>query len=509
MNILRAERGYWRSMYERAKAREDQLKDTIQELEAKLTLREHQLFGRKTEQGTGTDTSSCPDLPPSRKRGQQRGKPGHGRRRQTQLPVKEEFHELPSEEQCCPHCGLPYAPFPGTEDSEVVEVEVKAHVRRIRRRRYQPTCACPDLPVILTAPGPAKLIPKGAYGDSVWIQVFLDKFLWYRPTCRLLASFRLLGLEISQGTITDGLKRLAPLFEVVYHALLRHNQQEKHLHADETRWLVFEEVQGKVGYRWYVWVFKSPSTVVYILDPSRSSTVPKTHLKDARDTILSVDRYSAYKSLAKEQDGSVVLAYCWAHVRRDFLSLAKTRPDQDVWAMDWVKHIDALYHMNNHRVEMREDPKACAEADTQLREAVTRMKQQLQEQLGDKQLLAVRRKVLTSLNNHWDGLLIFVDHPEVPMDNNAAERALRGPVVGRKNFYGSGACWSGQLAVMAFSVFQTLRLWNINQHTWLARFLRACAQNGGKPLKDISMFLPWNMNAETLESYCRAPPSDT
>lgn len=364
-SILRNESSYWRSMHERAKVREEQLKAEIKQLEAKIKLREHQLFGRKTEQGTGVRDQHSPEAPASRKRGQQRGRPGHGRRRHTQLPVKEEFHELPLEEQRCPQCGLAYAPFAGTEDSELVEVHVKAYVRRIRRRRYTPTCCCVELPVIITAAGPAKLIPKGAYGDSVWIQVLLDKFLFYRPTYRLLESFRLLGLEISQGTITGGLKRLASLFEPVYQAILEHNRPEKHLHADETRWLVFEEVQGKVGYRWYVWVFKSASSVAYILDKSRSSSVPKTHLKDARETILSVDRYSAYKSLAKEKDGSVVLAYCWSHVRRDFLDLARTRPNQEAWAMDWVTQIDMVYHINNHRVEVLEDPIAFAEADTQ------------------------------------------------------------------------------------------------------------------------------------------------
>ena len=136
------------------------------------------------------------------------------------------------------------------------------------------------------------------------------------------------------------------------------------------------------------------------------------------------------------------------------------------------------------------------------------MEKQLDEQLEDKHLLTVRRKVLTSLKEHWEGLLIFVEHPEVPMDNNAAERALRGPVVGRKNFYGSGACWSGQLAVMAFSVFQTMLLWQVNPKTWLERFFRACAQNGGKPLGNVSVFLPWNMSAEELELYRRAPPPD-
>ena len=77
-------------------------------------------------------------------------------------------------------------------------------------------------------------------------------------------------------------------------------------------------------------------------------------------------------------------------------------------------------------------------------------------------------------------MTVFVEHPEVPMDNNTAERVQRGPVVGRKNYYGSGAVWAGELAAMLFSVFQTLCLWDINPRVWLAAYLQACAKAGGE-----------------------------
>ena len=83
-----------------------------------------------------------------------------------------------------------------------------------------------------------------------------------------------------------------------------------------------------------------------------------------------------------------------------------------------------------------------------------------------------RRKVLESLGHHWTGLTVFVEHPEVPMDNNTAERSERGPVVGRKNYYGSGAEWSGRLAAMTFTLFQTLRLWGLNPRLWLTAYWR-------------------------------------
>ena len=111
------------------------------------------------------------------------------------------------------------------------------------------------------------------------------------------------------------------------------------------------------------------------------------------------------------------------------------------------------------------------------------------------------RKVLESLGNHWTGLTVFVEHPEVPMDNNTAERSERGPVVGRKNYYGSGSLWSGRLAAMMFSLFQTLCLWGLNPRLWLTAYLEACAQAGGRAVEDVDRFLPWNLSPEQRRAW--------
>ena len=103
--------------------------------------------------------------------------------------------------------------------------------------------------------------------------------------------------------------------------------------------------------------------------------------------------------------------------------------------------------------------------------------------VGSADLHPAPRKVLESLGNHWTGLTVFVEHPEVPMDNNTAERSERGPVVGRKNYYGSGSLWSGRLAAMMFSLFQTLCLWGLNPRLWLTAYLEACAQAGGRAVR--------------------------
>ena len=132
-----------------------------------------------------------------------------------------------------------------------MEVEVRAHRRIVRRHRYRPTCDCGAHPGIVTAPPAPRVIPKSILGVTVWVTLLLDKYLFYRPTYRLLADLQTHGLDLSLGTVTDGLHRLLPLFEPVYEALAAHSRRQPLWHADETRWLVFATVEGKVGFRWY------------------------------------------------------------------------------------------------------------------------------------------------------------------------------------------------------------------------------------------------------------------
>jgi transposase len=105
---------------------------------------------------------------------------------------------------------------------------------------------------------------------------------------------------------------------------------------------------------------------------------------------------------------------------------------------------------------------------------------------------------LASLLDHWDGLTRFVNDARIPLDNNYGERLIRDPAVGRKNYSGSGSEWSGRLAMRLFSIFATLKLWNINPRRWLMLYLEACANSGGKAPTDVSEFLPWNMSPDRL-----------
>jgi len=505
--LLRQQVGFWKSCHERALQRLDTLQDENRELRGQIRQLQDQQFGTSTEKQSQADRSNTLDGfdehdaeedEPKKKRVTPK------RRNYDHLPAKTDVIELPAEQRNCPQCGQPRQEMTETEDSEQLEIEVKADRRVIRRKRYRPTCGCSKCQTI-TAPVPPKLLPKSLLGTSIWVEILLAKYLHHQPIERLLSSWKLMGLDLAASTVNTGLERLQPLFTPIYEAIRDRNRLSKYHQADETRWFVFAEKAGKIGYRWWLWVFLGEDTVVFVLDASRSHEVPEKHFDAEHKTILMVDRYSAYQAMQQAKDGVILLAFCWAHVRRDFIKVGKGFPELKDWAIAWLTLIREAYRCNRERVKQLGTPEFSG-TDAKLRTIMTTMQTQAAQQLADENLRAPCRKALESLQNHWEGLTRFVEDPRIPMDNNASERAERGPAVSRKNYYGSGSEWSGQLAMMLFSIFATLQKWNINPRTWLRWYLDECAKAGGKVPADVSRFLPWNLSEAERKTLSEAIP---
>lgn len=503
IRTLRCERNYYKSLHQKTKNKVEEQEQEILQLNARIRYLEQQLYGRKTEKKNSSEKNAQSTEPSSeddkqkRKRGQQPGACGHGRRDHSHLEAKDEIFAL--DEAVCPKCGCPYHEDEslGTEDSEIIEIEIKVYRRKIRRKKYKKTCNCDDVAGIITAPGPAKLFNKHQLGISVWVNILLEKYLYQRPINRYLEAIKDLDLKLPAGTIGDNLKKFTPLFEPVYAQIVKKNLNERYMHADETRWMVFMFIEGKKSYRWNMWVFVTKSTVVYILDPSHAADVIEKHLNGSAVEILIVDRYSAYKSYAKKHK-NVILAFCWTHTRRDFLNTARGFKELYEWGMSWLEDIGKIFHLNNLRVSNEIGSEEFKKADKVLRESLDNMKQRFESELTEDKLYPEKERRLKSIKNHWKGLLVFVEYPWIPMDNSQAERLMRIVALGRKNYYGSMSEFSGRFTAMMFTVFQTLGRWNINRRKWLAWYLETCADNGGRPPPDVTGFLPWNMSGEQL-----------
>jgi transposase len=434
---------YWRAQHERSLKREAALKAQVEALEATVRDLNQRLYGTKSAKSAGPDQAGSCKLTSAHPRGQQPGSQGHGRSDRAALPVVAEVHDLSEAAQHCPACGEAFAPFPGAEESTIIAVQIQAHIRRIQRPRYHKTCGCPHVKGIVTAPPAPRVIPKSPLGVSVWTMMLLDKYLYGRPTHRLCEELRHDGLPLAQGTLTDGLPRLAVLVEPLMPALYGRQMGEKLFDGDETRWEVFEEVEGKTGHRWYLWVMHAASVVFYRMAPGPGADVPKAPFAklhhDLVDVVLVCDRYRAYTCLAKDCD-DLLLAFCWAQVRRDFLKASRRWPELTHWMGDWVEAIGDLYRLNAARLEVWDETVPFAhqspafverqvDLETQLNQKQTRWEGHLHEP----DLHGAKHQVLSSMRNHWDGLRVFVRRPEVAMDNNTAERILRNPVSGRKN----------------------------------------------------------------------------
>ncbi len=509
---LRQQGGYWQSMHGRAVEREKSRGEEVERLKGEVRKLKDERFGKRSEKQTAKDRSNSlgeESDNPQRRRGQQPKNPAPKRRDYSHLPKRKKIIELPADQCCCHKCGQPFTEMSDAKIAEQIEIEVVAYRQELIRKRYRRTCDCPECPRIVTAPPPAKLAPKARLGASVWIEILLDKYHGHCPTGRLIERLRLLGLDLAPGTITGGLKKIAPMFEPIYQAICRRNGQSGHHQADETRWMVFIDQEGKIGHRWWLWVFVGEDTIVFRLDPSRAHAVPEQHYPADIVGVLMVDRYSGYKAMSQVKNGSLLLAFCWAHVRRDFVKVGKGWEELKDWAIEWLGRIRLLYALNRQRLCHTPGSDGFAAADAELGDQIERMRQQCETELAQPEIREPIKKTLESLGKHWEGLTRFVEDPRIPMDNNKSERMVRGPATGRKNYYGSGSDWSGRLAEHLFSIFATLAHWKINPRNWLVCYLQQCADSGARAPDDIEPFLPWNLTDQQISQLNNpTPPTD-
>ena len=275
----------------------------IQTLEAQLArlratgaVLSKALFGRKSEKQ---------ETPRSwRPRGQQRGAPGHGRTQRPGLEERTEELKPPEEARVCSCCGKAYVAN-GAEESTLVEIEVKAHKRVIRRPRWRRACGCASSPIEVSAPPVPRLFRNTPYGISVWTCVLFERYACYRPLKRVAAWLSDRGLPISPGSLADIMLRFVPLFEPVAGAILAHQDKAALRHADETSWRV-QELRGEDrSSRAWLWTSVSSDAVYFHIDPSRSAeAAEKLFAAALLHTVIVCDRYRSYE--ASRETGATV-----------------------------------------------------------------------------------------------------------------------------------------------------------------------------------------------------------
>ena len=481
-----------------SRGRIETLEAQLAKLRSSGSVMSKRLYGRKSEQQKKPGSG--------RERGQQRGAPGHGR---TKRPGLEERPETldPSPEACaCACCGQPYAPN-GAEESTLVEIEVKAYKRVIGRPRFRRTCECASSPMEVSAPPVPRLFANTHYGISVWACFLFERYACFRTLNGVAAWMSERGLAISPGTLANSRKRFVPLFETLYEAILAHQNTAALRHADETSWRVQEYRGEDRSSRAWLWTSVSSDAVYFHIDPSRSAEAALKLFAEARPgTIIVCDRYSAYKRLVRLLGDKAILAYCWSHQRRDFIEAAADQERLTQWCQEWIERIAEIFRLNEARLEHYEPGRkrqraAFRKATRELKKALDGLFAHAGTELAALPKRAREGKALRSLLNHREGLCVFVDHPQVPLTNNLAERILRAPAIGRGLSFGSDSEKGAEFTAIMYSVIGTLSMKGIDVLRWLEAWLKACAENGRQPPEDLEPWLPWSMSEKRKREF--------
>ncbi|MGH8979582.1 MAG: IS66 family transposase, partial [Acidimicrobiales bacterium] len=126
-----------------------------------------------------------------------------------------------------------------------------------------------------------------------------------------------------------------------------------------------------------------------------------------------------------------------------------------------------------------------------------------QKEVADESLHLAAKKVLCTLDHEWEGLARHGSYPEADLDNNVSERHLRGPVVGRKNYYGSGAIWAAMLSARVWTITATAKRAGCNPLAYLHAYLTACAEAGGRAPSGPTLrrFFTWQAARADLSAW--------
>lgn len=450
----------------------------LEALEQQLAKLTKQIFGASSEKradeapadaGTEGNDKSKDEEKKKKKPG------GHGPTEQPKLPSIVVDHKLDDADTTCPTCGGGLEEMEGQyeEHDEIDVVPLHFVIKHHRRQKY--ACCCGGC--IETALGPDKLCPGGRYSIDFAIYVAISKYCDHLPLERQVRMMARDGLVVTSQTLWDQIEQLAWLVESAMPRLLTYVLGHPVVGGDETSWELMGKKAGQ-GKSWYVWVLRTPDAVYYAIRGSRGAATAKELLATFSGTLMC-DGYAAYFSLAAQYP-LVVLAHCWAHVRREFVEIEKSFPTACGEILDLIGE---LYLLDRRcpagpagdalRAEVR---------GTESRKVIERIVAWFYQTVPTCLPESGLHKALGYMAHMWKGLVLFLDNPLIPLDNNGTERAARGPVLGRKNHYGSRSLRGTEVAALLYSLVESSKLNELEPRLYLRVAVRAGLRHDPVPL---------------------------
>ena len=463
-----------------AKLKRMQFGRSSEKLDQQIEQLELQLEDLEAEEAVAEAQAPAEVAP--RKKAERKPLPPH-------LPREERVHAPAND--ACPDCGgdLKYL---GEDVSEQLEY-VPASFRVIRHVRPKLACACCD--AIVQAQAASRPIERGIAGPGLLAHVLVAKYADHLPLYRQSVIYGREGVELERSLLANWIGATSLLLRPLIDGLQRHVFAGTKLHADDTPLPVLAPGNGKTRTA-RLWTYvrddrasgdNTPPAVWFAYSPDRKGEHPQAHLANFNG-VLQADAYAGFNAVY--ETGLVVEAACWAHARRKFYDLHAARPT--ALSTEALRRIGELYAIEESIRGKPPDERRAARL-RQAKPLLDDLQRWLQTTLATLSRKSDTAAAILYALKLWPALTRYADDGRIEIDNSAAERALRGVALGRRNFLFAGADSGGERAAAMYGLIGTARLNGIDPEAWLRHVLTHIADH---PVNRVDDFLPWNCAAK-------------
>ncbi len=471
LEIARLRRERYGASAERS-ARIEQLELSLEELEATAAEAD-----AAAEMAAGTTEAADR---PVRRRPARRPLPDHLRRQRVVYPA-------PTACPCCSGTALSRLGEDITESLERIPARwvVIQHVRE--------KVSCRSCETISQAPAPFHPIARGRAGPGLLADIAFAKFGLHLPLHRQSRNFAREGVALDVSTLADWIGAVAAALRPLVEAIEVHVRDAGRIHADDTPVPVLARGKTRTGRLWTVvrddrpFGGADPPAAAYFYSPDRSGAHPQAWLSEFAG-IMQADAFSGFGRLYRpgREAGEIVEAACWAHARRKFFELADLK--KAPMAIAAVKRIDALFEIERD-INGLPPERRVAVRDERSRPLVVELEAWLRENRRALSAKSTTANAIDYMLKRWPSFTRFLDDGRICLSNNAAERALRGIAVGRRNWTFAGSDSGGRRAAAIYTLIETCRLNDVDPRAWLADVLERLP---GHPVSRLTELLPWN-----------------
>jgi len=393
-------------------------------------------------------------------------------------------------DEACEDCGGKLKRVGEDVTEELEYVPGRFVVNRIIRPRM--ACSCCER--FHQAPLPSRPIERGRPGPGLLAHVLVSKYADHLPLYRQSEIYAREGIDLERSTMADWVGKAAALLEPLADAIGAHVRAGAAIHADDTPVDVLSPGHGKTktGRVWVYardersWGSDAPPAAFYRFSMDRKGIRPAEHLKGYAG-FMHADGYAGFEELYRS--GTISEVACLAHIRRKFFEEAQSKGTPI--AAEALTRIAALYAVE---AEIRGQPPDQRAATRQSKARpvfeglITWLQSELPKISGKSDLAKAIRYALTRLPR----LEIYLSNGHLEIDNNAAERGMRGLAIGRKNWMFAGSEGGGHNAAIAYTLIETAKLNDVDPQAWLTNVLSRIADH---PINRVEELAPWKFRS--------------